>query len=74
VGQLVTTAAISLVQYTRFLTSRNYCCSFGLVGQLVTTAAITRYLLIPVAPMLWMYCKITAVYLETSRELQARMR
>ena len=38
--------------------------------QVLTTAAITKYMLIPVVPMLWIYCKVTVLYLESSRELQ----
>ena len=41
-----------------------------MLGQLLATAAITQYMLIPVVPLLWIYCKVTALYLESSRELQ----
>ena len=34
------------------------------------TAYITRYMLIPVVPMVYVYVNITLLYLESSRELQ----
>jgi ABC-type multidrug transport system fused ATPase/permease subunit len=43
---------------------------FSMLGLVLTTAAITKYMLIPVVPMLLIYCKVTAIYLESSRELQ----
>ena len=43
---------------------------FSFAGQLLMTAFITRYMLIPVVPMLYVYVKITLLYLESSRELQ----
>jgi ABC-type multidrug transport system fused ATPase/permease subunit len=44
--------------------------AFSMIGQVLTTAVITRYMLIPIAPMLFVYWRVTALYLESSRELQ----
>ena len=41
-----------------------------MAGQVLATALITRYMLLPIIPMVYVYGRITAIYLESSRELQ----